>query len=112
MLSHHTDTTATIGRYITFPFSVEEEPKISKPSVQDTAVSLQLLFEEKIESGITQEFADIQQQRLAFPAYSEEDILNWEAIIEVPPPRPSGTIRVKLKYKGRSKPTPIENPWE
>lgn len=111
MLSHYTDTTTTIGKDITFPFS-EEEPKIPKSSVQDTAASLQLRFEEEIESGITQEFADTQQQGLAFPSYSEEDILNWEVTIEVPPPRPSGTIRAKLKYKGRSKPIPIKNPWE
>ena len=64
------------------------------------------------ESKITQEFADTQSQRLVFPTYSEEDILNWEFTIETPPPRPSGTIRVKLKYKGRSKPIPLENPWE
>ena len=110
MLSH-TNATTTIGKDIIF-FLGEEELKISKPSVQDTAVSLQLRFEEKIESGITQEFAGMQQQRLAFPSYSEEDILNWEVAIEVPPSRPSGTIRAKLKYKGRSKPIPIENPWE
>ena len=110
MLSH-TNATTTIGKDIIF-FLGEEELKISKPSVQDTAVSLQLRFEEKIESGITQEFAGTQQQRLAFPSYSEEDILNWEVAIEAPPSRPSGTIRAKLKYKGRSKPIPIENPWE
>ena len=51
------------------------------------------------------------RQRLAFPAYDEEDILNWDVAI-VPPPRPSGTIRVKLIYKGRRKPMPVENPWE
>lgn len=112
MLSHHTDTTATIDRYITFPFSEEQEPKISKPSVQDTAASLQLRFEENIESGITQDFADTQQQRFVLPAYNEEDILNWDVAIQVPPSRPSGTIRVKLKYNGRSKPIPIESPWE
>ena len=110
MLSHYTNAT-TIGKDIIF-FLAEEELQISKPSVQDTAVSLQLRFEEKLESGITQEFADTQRQHVAFPAYSEEDILNWDVAIQVPPPRPSGTIRVKLKYKGRSKPTPIENPWE
>ena len=110
MLSH-THATTTIGKDIIF-FLSEEELKISKPSVQDTAVSLQLRFEEKIESGITQEFAGTQQQDLAFPSYSEEDILNWKVAIEVPPSRPSGTIRAKLKYKGRSKPIPIENPWE
>ena len=110
MLSH-TNATTTIGKDIIF-FLGEEELRISKPSVQDTAVSLQVRFEEKIESGITQEFADTQRQHVAFPAYSEEDILNWDVAIQVPPPRPSGTIRVKLKYKGRSKPIPIENPWE
>ncbi len=51
-------------------------------------------------------------QRLAFPVYDEEDILNWHAAIVTPPPRQSGTIRVKLKYKGRSKPIPVENFWE
>ena len=63
------------------------------------------------ESKITQEFADTQSQRLDVPTYNEEDTLNWEVAIETPPPRPSGTIRVKLRYKGRSKPIPLENPW-
>ena len=53
-----------------------------------------------------------QNQRLAFPTYDEEDILNLDAVIITPPPRQSGTIRVKLIYKGRSKPMPVENPWE
>ena len=53
-----------------------------------------------------------QKQRLAFPVYDEEDILNWDAVIVTPPPRPSGTIRVRLIYKGRSKPMPVENFWE
>ena len=51
-------------------------------------------------------------QHLAFPVYDEEDILNLDAVIVTPPPRQSGTIRVKLIYKGRSKPIPIEDPWE
>ncbi|MCE2412764.1 hypothetical protein J4G07_02060 [Candidatus Poribacteria bacterium] len=53
-----------------------------------------------------------QKQRLAFPVYDEEDILNLDAVIVTPPPRRSGTIRVKLIYKGRSKPIPVEDPWE
>ena len=53
-----------------------------------------------------------QKQRLAFPTYDEEDILNVDAVIVTPPPRQSGTIRVKLKYMGRSKPIPAEDPWE
>ena len=49
-----------------------------------------------------------QAQRLAFPTYDEEDILNWDVAITPPPPRRSGTIRVRLIYKGRSKPLPVE----
>ena len=40
-----------------------------------------------------------QKQRLAFPTYDEEDILNVDAVIVPPPPRQSGTIRVKLIYE-------------
>ena len=53
-----------------------------------------------------------QTQRLAFPVYDEEDILNLDAAIVTPPPRQSGTIRVKLIYEEPSKPIPIENPGE
>ena len=52
-----------------------------------------------------------QKQHLAFPTYHEKDILNWDVAI-TPPPRRSGTIRVRLIYKGRSKPLPVENFWE
>lgn len=52
------------------------------------------------------------KQRLAFPDYDEEDLLNWDVAITPPPPRRSGTIRVRLIYKGRSKPFPVENFWE
>ncbi len=51
-------------------------------------------------------------QRPDFPVYDEEDILNVDAVIVTPPPRQSGTIRVKLKYMGRSKPIPVDNPSE
>jgi len=53
-----------------------------------------------------------QKQRLAFPSYDEEDILNLDAVVYTPPPRQSGTIRVKLIYEEPSKPIPVENPWE
>ncbi|MCY3724443.1 MAG: hypothetical protein OXG97_19685 [Candidatus Poribacteria bacterium] len=52
------------------------------------------------------------KQRLAFPVYDEEDILNWDAVIDTPPPRRSGTIRVKLIYEEPSKPIPVEDPWK
>ena len=53
-----------------------------------------------------------QDPRFTFLSYPEEDLLDWDAAITASPPRPSGTIRVKLKYKGRSKPFPVENFWE
>lgn len=53
-----------------------------------------------------------QKQRLVFPVYYEEDILNWDAAIITPPPRQSGTIRVKLIYEEPSKPLPIEDFWK
>ncbi|MDE0316945.1 MAG: hypothetical protein OXM61_18855 [Candidatus Poribacteria bacterium] len=52
------------------------------------------------------------KQCLAFPVYDEDDLLDWDAHIGTPRPRPSGTIRVKLVYKGRRKPIPVENFWE
>ena len=111
MLSHYQDTTGTMGSYITFPFPKKEELEIPTHSVQHTVTSLELQFEQEIESGMTQEVAHT-QQHLTFPSYDDEALLNWDVAIIAPPSRPSGTVRVKLKYKGRSKPFPIENYWE
>ena len=104
--------------YSLFPFDFinYQSRKIKKqvtpePSGQNTSTTRELNFEKEIESGITQELADTQTQRLAPPTYDEEDVLNWDIAI-TPPLRPSGIIRVKLKFKGRRKPMPIENPWE
>ena len=105
-------TATTIARDITFPYGEGEEPKIPTHSAQDLSTSLGLRFEEEIESALTQESSDTPHKHLAFPSYDEEDILDWDVAIVTPPPRPSGTIRVRLKYKGRSKPFPIEDFWE
>lgn len=51
------------------------------------------------------------KQRFAFLDYDEDDLLNWDVAI-TPPPRRSGTIRVRLVYKGRRKPMLVEDPWE
>jgi hypothetical protein len=41
-----------------------------------------------------------------------ENLLDWYAHIETPPPpRRSGTIKVRFQYIGRSKPIPIDDPW-
>ena len=52
------------------------------------------------------------KKRLAFPVYDDEDILNLDAVVYTPPPRQSGTIRVKLIYEEPSEPMPVEDPWE
>ena len=53
-----------------------------------------------------------EKQRLAFPVYDEEDILDLDAVVYTPPPRQSGTIRVKLIYEEPSEPMPVEDLWE
>lgn len=45
-------------------------------------------------------------------APEEQEMLDWDAHIETPPPRPSRTIKVKLVYTGRSKPIPSDNPYD
>ena len=52
------------------------------------------------------------EQRPVFPFYDEGDILNLDAVIPIPEPRESGTIRVKLIYEELSEPIPVEDPWE
>jgi len=43
---------------------------------------------------------------------TDQDLIDWDAHIETPPPpRQSGTIKVRFKYVGRSKPIPIDDPW-
>ena len=79
--------TATIVERVSFPSGEEEKLEIPESSV-------------------------IQQQLPAFPYYNEEDILNLDAVIITPPPRESGTIRVKLTYEEPSKPIPVEDSWE
>jgi hypothetical protein len=51
-------------------------------------------------------------QPVALPtAVDGIDILNDEVIIEVPPARPSGALRVRLVCTGRSTPVPADDPW-
>ena len=105
-------TTGTTSEGIIPSFDVRENPRGSEFPTQNTSASRELSFDAEIESGITQELADSRVQPFEFLSYTEEDLLDWDAAITTPPPRPSGTIRVKLKYKGRSKPFPTENFWE
>lgn len=93
------------------PFSNPNTTLIACPVPGTYYTLLKPRFEEEIGSEIAHGSAHAQQIRLPFPSYDEEDILNWDVAMVTPPPRPSGTIRVKLKYTGRSKPIPVEDPW-
>ena len=116
MLEHHSQTTASINRELSFlfplQFNKEDKQKIPIPSGQNTSVWHDLNFEEEIETETTQELADSQMQRLVPTVYDEEDVLYWDAAITTAPHRPSGTIRVKLKYKEQRKPSPFDDYWE
>ena len=50
-------------------------------------------------------------ERLPVFASDDEDVLDWDVWMQPPPPRRSGTIKVKLVCKGRSKPIPVTDPW-
>ena len=41
-----------------------------------------------------------------------EELLDWDATIATPPPRASTTIYACVRYRGRPKPKPIEDPWD
>lgn len=107
----HFATGTTIEGIIPF-FGVREKPRISEFFTQNTSASRGLNFNQDIQSGVTQEFADTQQQLPPFPFYNEEEILNLDAVIVTPPPRLSRTIRVKLIYEEPSEPIPVEDPWK
>jgi hypothetical protein len=37
-------------------------------------------------------------------------ILDWDACLGTPPPRPAGRIKVRLNFLGRGKPIPLVDP--
>lgn len=46
------------------------------------------------------------------PSFYEQDIVDWDAALEVAPNRTSRMLTVKIKYTGRGTPLPLENDWE
>ncbi len=54
-------------------------------------------------------------QFISDPASSEDeqcDLIDWDFYQPAPPPKRSGTIKVKLQYRGHSRPIPEQDPWE
>lgn len=122
MPNAYINTQSSIAANTGFLFTEGEKSDTSKLFWQSTEVLLKFAYPtttivESVSSPSSKEdkqqipVPSLSQKRLAFPTYDEEDILKWDVTIP-PPPRPSGTIRVRLKYKGRRKPIPIEDPSE
>ena len=120
MLNAYINTQSSIAVTTGFLFGEEEKLDNSRLFWQSTEVLLKFghapaTIVESVNSPSSEEdkqqilVPSLPQKRLAFPTYDEEDILKWDVVIP-PPPRPSGTIRVRLKFKGRRKPIPIEDP--
>ncbi len=40
----------------------------------------------------------------------QPEVLDWDACLEAPPARPSGTIKVRLHFRGRDEPIPVDEP--
>jgi hypothetical protein len=52
-------------------------------------------------------------QRWPTPSkFYADELLDWDAAIEVAPIRPSGTLTVTLEYAGRATPSPTWDPWD
>lgn len=41
---------------------------------------------------------------------SAEEVLDWDVWLPTPPPRPSGTMTVRLEFVGRDRPIPVDFP--
>jgi len=49
---------------------------------------------------------------IGLPISEDDDLLDWDAYIQTPPaPSRSGTIKVRFRYVGRSKPIPVNDLW-
>jgi hypothetical protein len=38
------------------------------------------------------------------------EILDWDVSLDVPPPRRTGAVHVRLEFAGRSRPIPVRDP--
>ena len=71
-----------------------------------------LLSENRPESRILSPICETAQRRPIPSGFYADELLDWDAAIEVAPTRPSGTLTVTLEYAGRATPSPTVAPWD
>lgn len=71
-----------------------------------------LLSDNRPESRILTPISVGEQRWLTPSKFYADELLDWDAAIEIAPVRPSGTIEVTLAYAGRATPSPTRDPWD
>ncbi len=89
-----------------------EEPSDQAGFITDAIASSTYVPHFVAASAWSSVFARRHYRALLPAAFYPEELLDWDASIEVAPKRPSGTLKVTLQYAGRGTPTPVEDPWD
>jgi len=98
----------SVGRLLLFEGAPEQVGHVEDAIATSTLVPY-LLAANSAWSAL---FSHSQYRSLLPSVLDGDEILNWDAAIEVAPERPFGTLLVTFKYAGRGRPTPVENPWD
>jgi hypothetical protein len=71
-------------------------------------LSYDRLLEQQIQTPLS---TSILQRLSPSQSYSDE-LIDWDDFLTESPLRPTGKMKVTLKYAGHAKPTPIKDDWE
>jgi hypothetical protein len=71
-----------------------------------------LLSDNRPESRILTPISLGARQWLTPSKFYADELLDWDAAIEVAPTRSSGMLAVTLAYAGRATPSPTREPWD
>lgn len=89
--------------------------KNSIPPHNDLKTFLKIKIEPPTISNLTSDEKILRQisgqQAICRSSSETQDILKWDFFIPAPPPRRSGTINVKLRFRAITKPIPTQDPW-
>lgn len=55
--------------------------------------------------------SSVEENSLTPSKFFVDELLDWDAAIEVAPTRLSGTLVARLEYDGRATPSPTGEPW-